>query len=349
MLELDGTRFSPKISQVMSATGWGLPLLDWSTRANQTAKNILNGAEIDLFKPHEVLDEPMSVAVRALLYLWAGWPADCDMWAAACPEVERAYIVSLAQRHQGKAEESKAQMQQLAERPLDAPMAKFALSTIGDHTDAKLTRFKELVKFGDAWEPFAFTDIYQQARQGDFSRAAEETIRTLQWQEFNLMLQRCYLAATGVDVTKHAQSQSTGDNKPAWKKNQPPPRRSQPAAPPAAGKQQSKTSGKSTPKEQAASEDPKSDDTKSDSTGVRIKCPKCQKVVKFPESARGHSVRCPGCSHGLRISGGDAKDAKPSSARVKCPKCGSVASYSEAHRNKKVACLKCRSSFLFAA
>ena len=48
-------------------------------------------------------------------------------------------------------------------------------------------------------------------------------------------------------------------------------------------------------------------------SSVRIRCPNlmCRKVLAVPESARGHIVRCKGCSTSIRIPGQAPAAAAP--------------------------------------
>lgn len=339
MLQLDSTLLAPKIAQAMAYAGWGLPPLNWATRANQTAQSMLDDADdANLFAPHQVSDETMASAVRALLYLWSGWPVYCHMWTASVPEIEKQYLAAMAERHNGNFEESKTHLQQLPDRPIDDALAKLAIQLIGDHTETPLKKFRDLVKLGKAWEPFAFTDLIMQADNDSFSHASEEIIQKLQWQEFNLLMHRCYLAATGVDITKQEQTQAPA--KPTRRSERPSPARVQ-RNKPLQPKSHAKPSGDK-PSQAATGKN-------AAPSNIRIKCPKCKYVSKFPESARGQTVKCGGCATAIRIAGGDKQPQSSDKVRLACPKCGAVAAHPESNRNKKVSCHKCRATFLFAA
>ena len=341
MVQLDSTLLAPKIAQVMAYTGWGMPPLNWATRANQTAQSILDDSEdTALFAPHPVSNEAMASAVRALLYLWSGWPVYCHMWTASVPEIEKGYLAAMAERHNGNAEESKAYLQQLSDRPIDAALADLATHLISDHAETALKNFREVVQLDGAWEPFAFTDLVMQANNGDFSHASEEVIQKLQWHEFNLLMHRCYLAATGVDVTKKEQTKAP--TKPTRRTERPSPARLRQTTPAAIHNQASPSNTQPT---EAAINKSKS----AEPSNIRIKCPKCKIVSKFPESSRGQMVKCGGCGTAIRIAGGEKPQPQSDKIRLACPKCKAVAAYPESHRNKKVSCSKCRATFLFAA
>ncbi len=312
MLQLDATILSSKASAIFSLSGWGLPALDWTKRANQQAKALLDDVEDDaLFAPQQVKDEAMAAAVRALMYLWTGWPDHTSMLAGALPEKERLYTLGLAYRQMNKIDESKTQFQQLTERPFDEELAEVTAELISDHAEAPLKRFRDLIQLGQAWEPFAYTDLFLQAKDGSLSMRGEEVVRKLQWQEFNLLMQRCYLAATGVDITKREAAVVSRQVEPAWKRNMPAkkiqPIAQSPQAPAGkAGKKEKEKNGKS-------------------------------KDAAAKESAQAEPSAAP------------AKPKEPENARLKCPKCGNVAVYSKSFRGKKVACLKCRTAFQYAA
>ncbi len=348
MLEINASTLAPKVAQAISLLGWGLPPLDWAPRANQAAKSLLEQAEDQhLFTPQPVESEEMALAVRAMLYLWAGWPDECLMWSAAAPERERLYVQALAYRQQKKAHESKACLQPLTENPLEQlyeSLAGLADQLILDSAEAPIKRFRDLIKLGQAWEAFAFTDLFEQARDGKFNHASEEIVRKLQWQEFNQLFHHCYRTATGVDITKSDETLTTRTDTPAWKKNLNTPRvRPVKIERPADA---DTATAKAAPKRQT----PEKIDDKP--CGVRIKCPKCNHISVVPDSSRGKPVKCSRCSGVLRVAGGDGQHAaagKAKMTRLACPKCRSVAAYTESSRGKKVACLKCRTSFLFAA
>lgn len=351
MLEIDATKLAPNPSQIMAMLGWGMPPLNWQDRHNTTAKSLLEEAaeDSDLFKPQAVQDEALATGVRALLYLWTGWPNDAQMWAAAAPEKERLYIAALAYRHAGNSEESKTQFQALEENPFSDEMCRSAKGLISDHADVLLKRFRDLIELGQAWESFAFTDLLDQARDGDFSHGAQEILRKLQWQEFNMLLQRCYEGATGKDITKREAQARVVESEPAWKRNKAAQDRIRPAPSAPSRKPATEQPGQGDKGANGKDVDNKEEEK---SKHFAVKCPKCKKSVAVSESARGKSVKCK-CGHSLRIAqagtDGEPVKAPKTTARLVCPKCRNAANYSVTYRGSKVACLKCRTSFMFAA
>ena len=346
MFTINGKQLAPKIGEIMTALGWGMPLLDWTKRSNQHAKSILENDNDVLFAPQNVIDDDMATAIRSLLYLWSGWPDFCNMWLPAAPDTVRPRIAGLAHRQQGHMEESKNEFQQITDQDNDQPLMDLAMSLISDNAESSLRKFRDIIELDHAWEPFTFTDVFEQARQGQLSHASEEVIRTLQWEEFNHLFQRCYLGATGVDITKSEQSVKP-KIEPAWKKNQP------------ARVRSARTPSHDLADSPHLSENRKKTNTPgetkpvaSESSEVRLKCPKCKKTTTTDVSSRGSTIKCSGCGGSLRVGGGDSPDksSTPSNVKhLKCPKCGNIGNYAESSRNKRVVCSKCRADFLFAA
>jgi len=140
--------------------------------------------------------------VRAMLYLFSGWRGECDMFAQASPVRERAYLTALSLRQAGRPHEAKEALQQFETHPIYPSLAAFAIKAIGPGTDQALVRFKQIVELGEAWEPFAFIDLYEQARAGKLTSAPTTTVREIQCREFELLFTHCYEAATGAAFPK---------------------------------------------------------------------------------------------------------------------------------------------------
>ncbi|MEE8384934.1 MAG: hypothetical protein V3S01_03345, partial [Dehalococcoidia bacterium] len=124
MLNLDLSQLPSEMTALFMQRGSGLPPLHWPSYANRIAKATLD--EIDdakLFRRSNLADESMGAAVRALLYLWSGWPDDCKMQAQAAPEKERIYLDSLIAQQGDEAEQAKTLLQQLDSHPIHKPLA----------------------------------------------------------------------------------------------------------------------------------------------------------------------------------------------------------------------------------
>lgn len=91
MIKLDTSPSPTHIVTILMLRGAQLPPLQWHVNPNRNAKSELDGIADDkkLLDCDPLADEGMAAAVRALLYLWDGWPAECDMYSQAAPEKER--------------------------------------------------------------------------------------------------------------------------------------------------------------------------------------------------------------------------------------------------------------------
>ena len=126
------------------------------------------------------------------------------MYAQAAPANESLYLMAIAERQRGNAGQAKRFFQQLEDHEIYARLFECATEIIGSRADASLGRFGEILKFNGAWEPFAFTDMFEQARTDDTKIAVGEFVRKVQLSEFNLLFAHCYKAATGEDLFKRA-------------------------------------------------------------------------------------------------------------------------------------------------
>ena len=214
MFELQVAKAASQISTLLMARGTALPPVLWNEGANSIAKKTLDTMDDpQLFAPAELKNELMGSAVRSLLYLWNGWPNECNMYAQAAPPKESLYLIAVSERQRGNAGQAKSFFRQLEDHAIYVKLFECAIEIIGSSADASLGRFGEILKFHGAWEPFAFTDLFEQARADDTKIVAGEFIRKMQQSEFNLLFAHCYKEATGEDLFKKA----TADSAPAKK------------------------------------------------------------------------------------------------------------------------------------
>lgn len=196
------------------ARGTALPPVLWSEGSNSIAKKTLDTVDDpQLFAPCNIAKELMGGAVRSLLYLWNGWPNECCMYAQAAPPKEALYLMAIAERQRGNATQAKSAFQQLENHDIYANLVECATDIIGSSADASLKRFGEILKFNGAWEPFAFTDLFEQARADETKIVVGEFVRKMQQSEFNLLFAHCYKAATGEDLFKKAAAGSSPTKK----------------------------------------------------------------------------------------------------------------------------------------
>jgi hypothetical protein len=99
MYDLDPAQLPPAIASLVFSRGRGVPPLQWTGRPNPLAARSLG--ELDdakLFQRLGLANEAMASAVRALLYLWNGWPAEANQQVMTAPEAERNYIAAIGER-----------------------------------------------------------------------------------------------------------------------------------------------------------------------------------------------------------------------------------------------------------
>lgn len=205
MFELQVTKTAPQISTLLMARGTALPPVLWSEGSNSTAKKTLDTVDDpQLFAPDKLANELMGGAIRSLLYLWNGWPNECSMYAQAAPAKESLYLMAIAERQRGNAGQAKSFFQQLEDHEIYARLFECATEIVGSKADASLGRFGEILKFNGVWEPFAFTDMFEQARADDTKIAVGEFVRKMLLSEFNLLFAHCYKSTTGEDLFKRS-------------------------------------------------------------------------------------------------------------------------------------------------
>lgn len=295
MIDLDTQRFPADIANLLLLRGADLPSLQWQLRPNQSAKEMLDKLpdDADLFRRKSLPDEGMCAGVRALLYLWNGWPTECRMFAQAAPEPERLYLDSIMERHAGHPHESKAILQQLEDHPIHPRLMSYTLEVIGLGSDPALNRLKQMLELGETWEPFSFIDLFEQVRAGKVCNSTEQIVHGIQCREFELLFVHCYEAGTGEQIPEApaAEAPERRKPKPATKARSPRPR------PPEKPKEPAKGAAKDSPVGARTGLLPQ----KGPRVGTR--CPKCTHMVILPVSRRGTKERCPKCQTAFLIPG----------------------------------------------
>ncbi len=202
MAALNTACFSPAVVNLLMLGGTGPAPLVWHLRPNRSGKETLDNtqSDTDLLKCTSVADESHSAAVRSLLYLWIGWPGEASMYAQGAHDAERVYIEAIRSRQVGEVTPSKEHFRELDEHAIFAPLGNYVAESIQSDLEKSLDRFKNIVKMGETWEPFAFADTYEQARLGQLSNPAVLVVRALQRREFELLLVHCYEGAIGESI-----------------------------------------------------------------------------------------------------------------------------------------------------
>ncbi len=349
MIELQPSQLASEVSALLLSSGAEIPSLQWHLRPKQFTKSTLDTIDdAKLFDRETLADEGMVAAVRALLYVWNGWPHEASMFAQAAPDPERTYVAGFCERQLGHADRAKACFREIDNHPIYTPLAAHAVEAIDKAAEPLLRRFKELLEFGETWEPFLFIDLVEQACAGKLAEDSNTAIRKLQCYEFELLLRHCYERAIGEPLPEVDSEESKAEQEERIRQvrrlrdlHRPariprPERRQNERKPPG----DEKTAGSATPPAPATQ------------ATVKIACPKCGAVTSFPESSRGRSGNCGKCGAAFLIPKKDAGAAGASSKAVaatvvvRCPKCGEMVRRPESARGAKETCAKCGTAFL---
>lgn len=285
MATLNTSCFSPVVANVLMLAGTGPAPLAWHLRPNKSGKEILDCSQSDtaLLRCKSVADESHGAAVRSLLYLWIGWPAEASMYAQGAHDAERLYIEAIRSRQLGEVNPSKELLRELGEHAIFAPLGNYVIESIGSDLDRSLDRFKNIVKMGETWEPYAFADTFEQARLGELGHPAVLVVGALQRREFELLFVRCYEGAIGQSIEAFEQP-SSATLQPKRRAPVKRPTRRAPAPTPAKPKETS-------PGPSAKRLGPLAE------RGPRVgaHCPKCDRVAILPETRRGTKHQCEQC------------------------------------------------------
>ncbi len=290
MLDFDFAQLPSDMMQFLMSRGSGTPPLQWQEHQNALAKRKLDEVEdSQLFGAAAKGDEHLRSALRGLLFLWTGWVDDADMLAQIAPAREQLYITGLCARHRGKAEEAKGAFQRMEGHAIFKPLAEHVLKAIRPDAETAIRRFREIVEQNKAWEPYAFVDLYEQARTGRLSPAAGQLVSNLQTKEFELLFSHCFTALTGRSIVKR-RAVSEADEQ---RREQEYRRRMAERRKEAEKRTQRQTMERQNAQKKQASEASKS--APPPDPRAKILCPKCGQLLFLPESSRGRAAKCIKC------------------------------------------------------
>ena len=144
MLELDTRHFPTPVSAILGLRGAGAIPLIWGDCPIRTAKSSLDQTEDgkDLLKQDVIADEGAAAAVRALLYLWGGWPSEACMHAALATEPASDYVQVFCLRQAGESDTAKQILSKIGTHPIHSPLTAFACEQIGDSCPGALKRLR---------------------------------------------------------------------------------------------------------------------------------------------------------------------------------------------------------------
>ncbi len=276
--------------------GAGVPPLLWQEHQNQLAKKTLDAIQdARLCGGAAPQDEAMAGAVRALLYLWIGWPAEAAMYAQVAPAREQLYITALAERQLGHPAKAKEAFQKMAGHQVFNTLTDYLLDQLKLENDPAIKRFRGIVELAHEWEAHAFIDLFEQARAGKVSPIGELVIRNLQAREFELLFAHCFQAATGKNILKRRVMSEAEEQRREQeyrrrmaerrKANE---KRTQKLTDPAKQElDKPELPGKpgTPPMPKKTTSDPR----------VKILCPACGHLMFVPESGRGKRTECVKC------------------------------------------------------
>lgn len=336
MVEIDLTKISEKISIILSLRGSSLPALCLGEHPHPQASSMIEELPDDqLFGVPQINDVDLAMAIRALLYIRCGYIPEGSMFAMMAAEAEREFICGIAERNLGHSARAKNHFQKVSEYPVFDLLHKEVLVLLKNSMDKRLTRLHGIIELHGSWEPYAFIDVYEEAREGSMSSASLETVRMIQAWEFNALFLHCYEKLMNIDARKVEIKRTT-----EAPRRRPTPTR-QPAPAPAP-KAKAETDKSPKPSQAAAAKN------KMPSNEVRVGCPKCKAIQAFDASKRGTKVQCNKCSTAFTVPGGKnahAPSAAISSVKVACPKCRTAGSFPQSKRGTKVQCNKCGAAY----
>ena len=282
MPHLDHAHLPPEIAKLLLLRGAGTPPLEWNAvRAAKQSLDAIAG-DADLFRGVSISDDTMAGAVRALLYLWNGWPAECVMHAQAVPDPERAYLEALAARQQGDTPAAKSFCHRLGEHPIFKPLADDAIKSIGQKSESPLQRFRSILEMGETWEPHAFLDLREQARAANkVGLTGVELVCELQRTEFEMLFAYCYRSVTGRDATRPPEEKA---KLPRKAPRPSPSRRKSTRTPPPTSRKKVDPAPPAAPP-----------------TMLKVRCPKCTKTMPVPSTICGRAVNCINCGTAFMV------------------------------------------------
>lgn len=357
MLDLDLAKLSPEVAKIIMLRGARTPSLRWQEHQNTGAKKTLDTIDdARLFGSGVVINEGMAAATRSLLYLWNGWIGECKMYAQAVPEKERFHIIAFCERMEGNSKSAKECFQRIGESPVFAELRTYALEAISLGAAPEVHRFRKVLEQNEAWEPYAFCDLYMQVSSGQLGTSSASLVTGIQAREFALLFTHCYQAATGTDLKKRPAggSQAQARSPKLLKKRKPPASRTGAQRATRFDKEsESKSFGKPTGAEKTA----RPAGSPPVVIQVKVICPSCREKLTFPVAARGKNHTCPKCHTEFLIpekksAGSGAppsvlpENTNQPGVKILCPRCKSLMVFPDSARGEQRNCSACGAPFI---
>jgi hypothetical protein len=291
-----------EIARLLVCRGSGTLTLLWTENQNLLGKKSLGqNSDSVLFGGLGIRNPRMACAVRALLYLYTGWPVEAEQQAALAAPGEHTYIAGLCARHQKQPEAAKEWFGKLGRHALLGPLGERTLQLLRSEVDPPLKQFRETVGKDRLWHLAAFVDLFDQACAGKLSPTGERLVGRLQDLEFEMLFSHCFAAATGQNITgrrvlseaEEQQRQQEYRRRMAMRRERVERARKRMESQQVAKKAEDKPGKEPPPR------DPK----------VKVLCPKCGVLVFVAESLRGKPARCVKCDGLFRVPHKQAETA----------------------------------------
>ncbi len=343
MLKLDRSVLPAHIATLISMRGDTLPPLLAQGGSVRAARNLLESIADDaaLCGCKVLADPSAGAAVRAMLFLWNGWPQECEMCAGMAREVDRNYLLGLSRRQSGRWQEAKSDLQKVDGHPIFEPLGKFAREVCDIPGQSELRRFVQLLGMVDYWEAFAFVDLCAGMAAGKGDKKKEDVLAAIQAREMELFLEYALEEATGVSMSERLRLRRESESDVQKKvKAAAQYKRGLPTRRPSS----------EVPRKCEKVGPPPSPEPASKNKSISYKCPKCGNVMRVGEDARGKRVKCSSCRCEFAIPGGAGVQADGKRVGMEigvvCPKCRATVLVSPALRGKAKTCTKCGAGFL---
>lgn len=284
-MDLDIQKLAPEVATILLACGTERSELRWHTHPWPYAGKKLD--ELDdakLFAPEQCLDDKMVVAVRSLLFLWNGFPAEAAMLAECANDSERLYLTGLCYRQLGQYDHAKASFRALSSHAIFAELGTKAVSMIHQAKEPLVMRLKEYMRQCKAWEPNLYIDLFEHAAS-DKAGLSSVLVGRLQDLEFEMLFVHCYEKVVGHPVPRSVDRDESSRRLNAMR-----------SARRRAGSGRRQQAPPSKPKAEAKATAVKEPPKKAAQATVNVACPKCGQIGAFVEALRGKSHRCTKCS-----------------------------------------------------
>lgn len=295
MPDFDLSKVSTEIAKLLMSRGTGIPALQYGSQQNLMAKKSLDAMDdTRLFGDLGIRDQRQATAVRALLYLYTGWAEVTIECAASAGGLEQAFISAVAERHLVHTDAAKKWLQKTEAALLFASIYERAQHALRSEGDSQIKRFRDILEMNKSWEPFAFVDLFEQARNGKLSPVGEQAVCKLQDIEFELVFSHCFLGATGRPILKRRIiSEADEQRREQEYRRRMAERRDR--------EERQRKAAEAKKVQEVSAVKSKTPAAPPVVPKAKVLCPKCNTVVFVDEKLRGKAARCFKCNTAFRV------------------------------------------------